>query len=177
MSGLGRTTRPAGDPAIATIQRRVAARYNVRSIDLRSARRARDIAWPRHVAIHLSRELTAHSLPAIGRMFGDRDHTSIAYACRRVAARMARDPEEAAVIRSLALAIAAALPDPETDGVRNASLDDLARLLERRKVLKARREEIDREIGQVECQIDLLGHEAWGAKDEVPAAPPQEALP
>ena len=176
MSGLGRTTRPAGDPAIATIQRRVAARYNVRSVDLRSARRARDIAWPRHVAIHLSRELTAHSLPAIGRMFGDRDHTSIAYACRRVAARMAHDPEEAAVIRSLALAIAAALPDP-AEGVRIASLDDLARLLERRKVLKARREEIDREIAQVECQIDMLGHEAWGAKGEAPAAPPQEALP
>jgi chromosomal replication initiator protein len=41
--------------------------------------------------MYLARELTDESLPAIGRHFGDRDHTTVMYACRRASARIAGD--------------------------------------------------------------------------------------
>ncbi len=47
------------------------------------------IAWPRQVAMYLTRELTDESLPAIGRQFGGRDHTTVLHACRRASARIA----------------------------------------------------------------------------------------
>jgi chromosomal replication initiator protein len=43
--------------------------------------------------MYVSRELTDHSLPAIGRAFGGRDHTTVLSACRRAAERIASDPE------------------------------------------------------------------------------------
>jgi chromosomal replication initiator protein len=53
-------------------------------IDLKSARRDKHVVRARHVAMFLCRELTTHSLPAIGRSFGMRDHTTVMHALRRV---------------------------------------------------------------------------------------------
>ena len=168
-------TRPAVEPAVRTIQRRVAARYGVRVNDIRSARRGQAVVWPRHVAIHLSRELTMRSLPEIGRLFGGRDHTTVMYALRRVELRMADDPDEAAVIRSLAQAIAADLPRPSADDARDGRLDRLTRLLQRREALIADRDQLDQELGQLDFEIDQLGRHAWGVapearEDQVPEA-------
>ena len=60
--------------------------------DLVSPSRAQAIAWPRQVAMYLTRELTDATLPAIGRAFGGRNHTTVLHACRRTAARIAEDP-------------------------------------------------------------------------------------
>jgi chromosomal replication initiator protein len=57
-----------------------------------SVRTAR-IAWPRQVAIHLSRELTHASLPAIGAAFGGRNHATVLHACKRVAERVHSDQQ------------------------------------------------------------------------------------
>ena len=70
---------------IENIQRTVAQYFKIRVIDLTSRRRNRSIARPRHVAMALAKELTNHSLPEIGDAFGGRDHTTVLYACRRVA--------------------------------------------------------------------------------------------
>ena len=43
------------------------------------------IARPRQMAMALSKELTEHSLPEIGDAFGGRDHTTVLYACRKIA--------------------------------------------------------------------------------------------
>ena len=166
MSAANRAT----DPTVTTIQRRVAARYGVRVTDIRSDRRARAVTWPRHVAMHLSRELTMHSLPAIGRLFGGRDHSSVMYALRRVEDRITRDQDEAAAIQALADAITADLPRPDADGTNDGRLDRLAALLERRKVLLADRSHLDREVGQIDFEIDQLGRQAWGAEGEAPAS-------
>ncbi len=48
------------------------------------------VAWPRQVAIYLARELTGESLPAIGRHFGGRNHTTVLHACKRVTERLDR---------------------------------------------------------------------------------------
>jgi len=69
---------------IDEIQRSVADYFNVRLADLLSARRARAVARPRQVAMYLSKQLTARSLPEIGRKFGGRDHTTVMHAVKRI---------------------------------------------------------------------------------------------
>jgi chromosomal replication initiator protein len=69
---------------IDEIQRKVAEHYNLRMSDMHSARRARNVARPRQVAMFLSKQLTARSLPEIGRKFGGRDHTTVMHAVRKV---------------------------------------------------------------------------------------------
>jgi chromosomal replication initiator protein len=77
---------------IDEIQRRVAEHYNIRLTDMHSARRARTVARPRQVAMFLSKQLTARSLPEIGRKFGGRDHTTVMHAVRKVEELMTEDP-------------------------------------------------------------------------------------
>ena len=69
---------------IEDIQRRVAEHFNIRMADMHSPRRARAVARPRQVAMYLCKQLTARSLPEIGRKFGGRDHTTVMHAVRRV---------------------------------------------------------------------------------------------
>ncbi len=69
---------------IEDIQKRVAEHYNIRLAEMQSPRRARAVARPRQVAMYLSKQLTARSLPEIGRKFGGRDHTTVMHAVRRI---------------------------------------------------------------------------------------------
>jgi chromosomal replication initiator protein len=69
---------------IDEIQRKVAEHFNIRLSDMHSARRARQVARPRQVAMYLSKQLTARSLPEIGRKFGGRDHTTVMHAVRKI---------------------------------------------------------------------------------------------
>jgi len=66
------------------IQRQVADYYNIKLADLLSARRARQVARPRQVAMYLCKHLTSKSLPSIGRKFGGRDHTTVMHAVKRI---------------------------------------------------------------------------------------------
>ena len=70
---------------IENIQKTVAEYYKIRSSDLLSNRRSRSITRPRQLAMALSKELTNHSLPEIGKAFGGRDHTTVLHACRKIA--------------------------------------------------------------------------------------------
>ncbi len=78
---------------IDEIQRKVAEHYNLRITDMHSARRARQVARPRQVAMYLSKILTARSLPEIGRKFGGRDHTTVMHAIRKVEELMGDDAQ------------------------------------------------------------------------------------
>ena len=69
---------------IDEIQKKVAEYYNIRVSEMSSARRAQVVVRPRHVAMYLAKELTSRSLPEIGRCFGNRDHTTVLHAVRRV---------------------------------------------------------------------------------------------
>jgi chromosomal replication initiator protein len=69
---------------IDDIQRRVADYYHLKLTDLLSARRAREVARPRQVAMYLAKRLTPRSLPEIGRRFGGRDHTTVMHAVKRI---------------------------------------------------------------------------------------------
>jgi chromosomal replication initiator protein len=59
------------------------------------------LAFARQVAMYLMREHTGETLPAIGRRFGNRNHTTVMHACKRTAARMATDPEAFDTVRRL----------------------------------------------------------------------------
>ncbi|HYB11239.1 MAG TPA: chromosomal replication initiator protein DnaA [Alphaproteobacteria bacterium] len=76
---------------IEEIQKRVAEHFNIRISDMHSARRARAVARPRQVAMYLAKQLTARSLPEIGRKFGGRDHTTVMHAVRKVEELRATD--------------------------------------------------------------------------------------
>ena len=69
---------------VDNIQKVVAEYYRIKVSDLKSKNRSRSVARPRQVAMALAKELTNRSLPEIGKSFGDRDHTTVLHACRKV---------------------------------------------------------------------------------------------
>ena len=86
---------PAGEGvlSIEVIQGEVCRYYGVTLGEMVGDKRTRRIVRPRQVAMYLSRELTDASLPAIGRSFGDRDHTTVMYAVQKVARQLSEGDE------------------------------------------------------------------------------------
>ncbi|MCR6630540.1 MAG: chromosomal replication initiator protein DnaA [Magnetospirillum sp.] len=69
---------------IEEIQKRVAEHFNIKLAEMSSARRSRQVARPRQIAMYLAKQLTSRSLPEIGRKFGGRDHTTVMHAVKKV---------------------------------------------------------------------------------------------
>jgi len=86
---------------IDTIQKRVAEHYDIRLADMTSKRRPENIAFPRQVAMFLSRQMTDSSLNTIGEAFGGRDHGTVLHACRLVKDRMEIDAQVRQVVHYL----------------------------------------------------------------------------
>ena len=76
---------------ISIIQDIVASYFNLRIEDLKSQRRTRNIAYPRQIAMYLSRKLTDMSLPKIGEEFGGRDHTTVIHAYEKISENLNTD--------------------------------------------------------------------------------------
>lgn len=76
---------------IELIQDIVANTYNLRIEDFKSARRTRNIAYPRQIAMYLCRKLTDMSLPKIGEEFGGRDHTTVIHAYEKISGEIKKD--------------------------------------------------------------------------------------
>ncbi|HEY5742043.1 MAG TPA: chromosomal replication initiator protein DnaA [Terrimicrobiaceae bacterium] len=86
---------------IEQIQRKVAEHFDVRIADMTSKRRPANIAFPRQVAMFLSRELTNSSLSDIGDAFGGKDHGTVIHACKLVKRRIEEDERTRHAIRML----------------------------------------------------------------------------
>lgn len=86
---------------IEHIQKQVAEYFNIKFSDMLAKRRTRAIARPRQIAMCLAKELTNHSLPEIGERFGGRDHTTVLYACHKVAQLREDDPDIAEDYKNL----------------------------------------------------------------------------
>jgi chromosomal replication initiator protein len=86
---------------IDQIQRKVAERFDVRLADMTSKRRPAHIAFPRQVAMYLSRELTGSSLADIGEAFGGKDHGTVIHANKLVRKRMQEDAETRHLIEGI----------------------------------------------------------------------------
>ena len=87
--------------SIDQVQRKVAEHYDVRLADMTSKRRPANIAFPRQIAMFISRRLTKSSLQDIGEAFGGRDHGTVIHACKTVQDRMDKEESLRQVIRFL----------------------------------------------------------------------------
>lgn len=87
------------------IKELVAVSYGIHPRLMDSPSRIRDHAWPRQIAMYLTRELTKRSLPCIGNAFGGRDHTTVIHAIKVVKQRMRDDPYTRSDIRALRRAL------------------------------------------------------------------------
>lgn len=96
---------------LTEIQEATCERLGVSPEALRSPDRSARVAWARQVAMYLARELTDETLPAIGRAFGGRNHTTVMHACRRASERIAADAEAYELVRGLT----ARLQEPDAD--------------------------------------------------------------
>lgn len=85
---------PSSKPKVITIkgiQEIVGEKYNIRLEDFTAKKRTRSIAYPRQIAMYLSRELTDFSLPKIGDEFGGRDHTTVIHAHDKISKLLEND--------------------------------------------------------------------------------------
>lgn len=71
---------------IAKVRAAVCRHFGVRLIDLVSQRRTKTVVLPRQIGMHLCRVHTLASYPIIGRSFGNRDHTTVLHADRKITA-------------------------------------------------------------------------------------------
>lgn len=76
---------------IERVQKKVAEYFDLRMADMLSKRRPSNIAFPRQIAMYLSRILTSHPLKEIGDAFGGRDHGTVIHACKTVENIMEQD--------------------------------------------------------------------------------------
>ena len=83
------------------IQRIVCKEFGISRSEICSGRRHSNVVRPRHIAMYLSKHMTDRSLPQIGRMFGNRDHTTILHAIRKIEQCMEADADLAAIVMAL----------------------------------------------------------------------------
>ncbi len=87
--------------SIEVIQKKVAEHFDIRLADMTSKRRPENIAFPRQIAMYLSRQMTESSLNTVGEAFGGRDHGTVLHACRLVKDRMEVDSNVRQVVHYL----------------------------------------------------------------------------
>jgi chromosomal replication initiator protein len=90
-----------GAISIEVIQKKVAEHFDIRHADMTSKRRPENIAFPRQIAMYLSRQMTEASLSVIGEAFGGRDHGTVMHACKLVKDRMEVDANVRQVVSYL----------------------------------------------------------------------------
>jgi len=93
-------TTPTG-LTIETIQREVAAYFDVKLHDLKGPKRHRAVAHPRMIAMYLARKLTKMSFPEIGSRFGGKDHSTVISAVRKIERLCAEDPTTRSVVGTI----------------------------------------------------------------------------
>jgi chromosomal replication initiator protein len=75
------------------IQRKVAEAYGIKLSDLKAKNRTKAVAFPRQIAMYLSRQLTHASLSEVGRAFGGKDHTTVLHAVDKIQVLLQEDPK------------------------------------------------------------------------------------
>ncbi len=88
-------------PTVRDIQKAVCAHYGLTYIDMVTHRRTLSVVRPRQVAMYLARNMTPRTLPEIGRVFGDRDHSTILHGIRKIEALIPVDTDIATSVEKL----------------------------------------------------------------------------
>ncbi|MCJ8013069.1 chromosomal replication initiator protein DnaA [Paenibacillus sp. KQZ6P-2] len=95
---------PSSRPKMITIQdiqQKVGEYYNLKLEDFKARKRTKAVAFPRQIAMYLSRELTDFSLPKIGEAFGGRDHTTVIHAHEKISQSLKNDQDLFKVINNI----------------------------------------------------------------------------
>lgn len=95
---------PTARPRMITIQhiqQKVGEFYNLKLEDFKARKRTKAVAFPRQIAMYLSRELTDYSLPKIGEAFGGRDHTTVIHAHEKISQSLKQDQELYKIIHNI----------------------------------------------------------------------------
>jgi chromosomal replication initiator protein len=100
-SEITAATPRAQTMSVEDIQRAVCHHFHLRSIDLTSKDRHKSVAFARHVAMYLCKQRLKVSFPEIGRAFGNRDHTTVMSAVRKIEAQRDTDPQVRAHLEAL----------------------------------------------------------------------------
>jgi len=87
------------------IQKKVAEYFDIKISDMKTKKRTRQVAYPRHVAMYLAREMTDLTLPEIGEYFGGRDHSTVIHAYDKVEADLKKNQSVKNLIQKLMLDI------------------------------------------------------------------------
>ncbi|MBY0505998.1 MAG: chromosomal replication initiator protein DnaA [Bryobacteraceae bacterium] len=94
-------TSPEKRITIESIIRMVAERHGLQVSQLKMKSNERKIAYPRQIAMYLTKELTNASLPEIGRAFGGKHHTTVLHSVQKIESLRQRDAELNRMIHSL----------------------------------------------------------------------------
>ena len=86
---------------INEIRKRICDYFNIKLSDLDSSRRSRDIAYPRQIAMYLTKSMTGMSYPEIGRKFGGKDHSTVIHAVHKIELAMNENNDIAEQIKEL----------------------------------------------------------------------------
>ena len=95
---------PSSRPKMITIQdiqQKVGEFYSLKLEEFKARKRTKAVAFPRQVAMYLSRELTDYSLPKIGEAFGGRDHTTVIHAHEKIASAIQQDQDLYKIIQTI----------------------------------------------------------------------------
>ena len=76
---------------VEDIQRAVTERFQIKTVELKSKRRTKNLVLPRQICMFLCRELTNLSFPEIGKHFGGKDHSTVIHACKQIEKGKAED--------------------------------------------------------------------------------------
>jgi chromosomal replication initiator protein len=71
-----------------TIKKTVCKHFNIKTSEIESSKRTKNLAYPRQIAMYICKDVTGESLPKIGEIFGGRDHTTVLHACQKISAEM-----------------------------------------------------------------------------------------
>lgn len=84
-----------------TIKKAVCKHFNIKTADIESAKRTRNLAFPRQIAMYLCRDMIEISLPKIGEAFGGRDHTTVLHAIEKISSEIKINPDTAEIVEHL----------------------------------------------------------------------------
>lgn len=91
--------------SIELIQKKVANYFDVKISELKAKKRNRQIAYPRQIAMYLSRELTNMTLPDIGEHFGGRDHSTVIHSYEKILKELKKNQNVKNLLNRLTLEI------------------------------------------------------------------------
>lgn len=87
--------------SIEAVQKRVAAHFGLSTQQLKAKTNARNISFPRQIAMYLAKQMTGASLPELGRAFGGKHHTTVLHSINKIASQKLGDKELARVLHKL----------------------------------------------------------------------------